>query len=251
MCIRDSHLHYQPQVEVGSGRIQAVEALLRWTDPQLGEVPPARFIPVAEATGLILAVGAWVIGTACQQIAEWDRAGLPLRVAINLSAQQLRQTDLVEQIERSLALHGARPDLLEIEVTESEAMADPAQARDVLCRLQALGVCIALDDFGTGHSSLAYLKHLPVSRIKIDREFIHPLLHSNGDAVLVQAIIVLAKTLGLHVVAEGVETAEQLGLLAQYGCDAYQGWLYSRAVAPAHVAQLLLAQRASEDSAVL
>ncbi|MBV7427997.1 EAL domain-containing protein [Acidovorax sp. sif1233] len=245
------HLHYQPQVEVGSGRIQAVEALLRWTDPQLGEVPPARFIPVAEATGLILAVGAWVIGTACQQIAEWDRAGLPLRVAINLSAQQLRQTDLVEQIERSLALHGARPDLLEIEVTESEAMADPAQARDVLCRLQALGVCIALDDFGTGHSSLAYLKHLPVSRIKIDREFIHPLLHSNGDAVLVQAIIVLAKTLGLHVVAEGVETAEQLGLLAQYGCDAYQGWLYSRAVAPAHVAQLLLAQRASEDSAVL
>ncbi|PJI96350.1 diguanylate cyclase/phosphodiesterase with PAS/PAC sensor(s) [Acidovorax sp. 69] len=232
-------LHYQPQVDVVTGRIQGVEALLRWTDPQLGEIPPDRFIPVAEATGLILALGAWVLDTACQQIAAWSGAGLPLRVAVNLSAQQLRQTDLVEQIERSLSLYGARPDLLEIEVTESEAMADPEQARRVLCRLQALGVCIALDDFGTGHSSLAYLKQLPVSRIKIDREFVRPLLHTSADATLVQAIIVLAQTLGLHVVAEGVESSEQLQLLVDFGCNAYQGWLYSRAVPPAHVAQLL------------
>lgn len=236
-------LHYQPQVDVATGEIQAVEALLRWHDPQLGEVPPDRFIPVAEATGLILALGAWVLDAACQQIAAWVDAGTPLRVAINLSVQQLRQADLVEQVERSLARHNAPPGLLEVEVTETQAMADPEQARAVLCRLQALGVCIALDDFGTGHSSLAYLKQLPVSRIKIDREFVHPLLQSPEDATFVRAIIVLAQTLELHVVAEGVETAEQLGMLAQYGCDAYQGWLFSRAVPAAHIAQLLRAQR--------
>ena len=245
-------LHYQPQVDVATGEIQAVEALLRWHDPQLGEVPPDRFIPVAEATGLILALGAWVLDAACQQIAAWVDAGTPLRVAINLSVQQLRQADLVEQIERSLERHGAPPGLLEVEVTETQAMADPVQARDVLCRLQALGVCIALDDFGTGHSSLAYLKQLPVSRIKIDREFVHPLLQSPEDAAFVRAIIVLAQTLKLHVVAEGVETAEQLGILAQYGCDAYQGWLFSRAVPAAHIAQLLRAQReAPSDEASL
>lgn len=239
-------LHYQPQVDVATGHMQGVEALLRWTDPQLGEIPPDRFVPVAEATGLILALGAWVIDTACHQIALWTDAGMPLRVAVNLSAQQLRQTDLVEHIERSLALRGARPDLLEIEVTESEAMADPEQARRVLCSLQALGVCIALDDFGTGHSSLAYLKQLPISRIKIDREFVRPMLRTSADATLVQAIVVLAQTLGLRVVAEGVESADQLRLLADFGCNAYQGWLFSRAVAPGHVAQLLQASQAPQ-----
>lgn len=241
-------LHYQPQVDVATGRMNGVEALLRWTDPQLGEIPPDRFVPVAEATGLILALGAWVIDTACRQIAVWSDAGMPLRVAVNLSAQQLRQTDLVEQIERSLTLHGASPDLLEIEVTESEAMVDPEQARRVLCSLRTLGVCIALDDFGTGHSSLAYLKQLPVSRIKIDREFVRPLLGTSADATFVQAIIVLAQTLHLHVVAEGVESAEQLHMLAGFGCDAYQGWLYSRAVPPNHVAQLYQAPQTPPNS---
>jgi EAL domain-containing protein (putative c-di-GMP-specific phosphodiesterase class I) len=228
-------------VDVATGGIPAVEALLRWTDPQLGEVPPDRFIPVAEATGLILALGAWVLDAACQQAAAWARAGTPLRVAINLSAQQLRQADLVDQVEQSLRRHGALPALLEVEVTESEAMADPVQACEVLCRLKALGVCIALDDFGTGHSSLTHLRQLPVSRIKIDREFVTPLLCSSADATFVRAIVVLAKTLNLHVVAEGVETTEQLGLLTEYGCDAYQGWLFSRAVPAEHIAQLLQA----------
>ncbi|WP_298211943.1 EAL domain-containing protein [Acidovorax sp.] len=244
-------LHYQPQIEVATGRIQGVEALLRWTDPLLGEIPPDRFIPVAEATGLILAMGAWVFDTACQQIATWSEAGMPLRVAVNLSVQQLRQTDLVEQIERSLSLHGTQPHLLEVEVTESEAMADPEQARRVLSRLQALGVGIALDDFGTGHSSLAYLKQLPISRIKIDREFVLPLLETTADATLVQAIIVLAQTLGLHVVAEGVESAEQLRLLTGFRCDAYQGWLFSRAVAPAQVVQLLQGKTPSADDGLV
>lgn len=235
-------LHYQPQVDVATGGIHAVEALLRWTDPQLGDVPPDRFIPVAEATGLILALGAWVLDAACRQAAAWAQAGTPLRVAINLSVQQLRQADLLDQVEQSLRRHGVPPGLLEVEVTESEAMADPVQACDVLCRLKALGVCIALDDFGTGHSSLAYLRQLPVSRIKIDRAFVHPLLHSPADATFVRAVVVLAKTLDLQVVAEGVESTQQLNLLAEYGCDAYQGWLFSRAVPAAHVAQLLQAQ---------
>jgi len=231
-------LHYQPQVNVATAEVESVEALLRWTHPQLGEIPPSRFIPVAEATGMILALGAWVIDRACRQIAAWTEAGLPLRVAVNLSTQQLRQVDLVEQIERSLARHGARPDLLEIEVTESEAMADPEQARQVLWRLQRLGISITLDDFGTGYSSLAYLKHLPVSRIKIDRDFLRPLLRSPEDAALVRAIVVLAQTLGLRVVAEGVESTEQLALLVRYGCDAYQGWLFSKAVAAHQIAAL-------------
>ncbi len=232
-------LHYQPQVSVATGEVEAVEALLRWTHPQLGEIPPGRFIPVAEATGMILALGAWVLDRACRQIAAWTADGLPLRVAVNLSTQQLRQVDLVEQVERSLARHGARADLLEIEVTESEAMADPEQARQVLWRLQRLGICITLDDFGTGYSSLAYLKHLPVSRIKIDREFLRPLLRSPEDAALVRAIVALAQTLDLRVVAEGVESDEQLLLLARYGCDTYQGWLFSKAVAAHRIAELL------------
>lgn len=237
-------LHYQPQVDVATGAICAVEALLRWSDPLLGEVPPDRFIPVAEATGLILPLGAWVLDAACAQAAAWASAGTPVRVAINLSAQQLRQADLVEQVERCLHRHGLAPTLLEVEVTESEAMADPVQAREVLRRLQVLGVGIALDDFGTGHSSLAYLRQLPVTRVKIDRTFVRPLLHNPVDATFVRAIIALAKTLDLQVVAEGVEWAEQRGLLAQYGCDAYQGWLFSRAVPAPHLAALLQAPQA-------
>jgi diguanylate cyclase (GGDEF)-like protein/PAS domain S-box-containing protein len=223
-------LHYQPQVDVATGRICGAEALLRWTDPQLGEVTPDRFIPVAEATGLILALGAWVLDEACRQVAQWAQEGRPLRVAVNLSAQQLRQTDLVEQLAESLRRYGTPANLLELEVTESEAMADPDQASQVLCSLRALGVGLALDDFGTGYSSLVHLKQLPVSRIKIDREFIRPLESSAQDATMVRAIIVLARTLGLRVVAEGVETSEQLQFLAEHGCDAYQGWLCSKAV---------------------
>ena len=223
-------LHYQPQVDVATGRICGAEALLRWTDPQLGEVTPDRFIPVAEATGLILALGAWVLDEACRQVAQWAQEGRPLRVAVNLSAQQLRQTDLVDQLAESLRRYGTPAHLLELEVTESEAMADPDQASQVLCSLRALGVGLALDDFGTGYSSLVHLKQLPVSRIKIDREFIRPLERSAQDATMVRAIIVLARTLGLRVVAEGVETDLQLQFLGEHGCDAYQGWLCSKAV---------------------
>lgn len=242
-------LHYQPQVDMATGRMVSVEALVRWNDPQLGEVSPARFIPVAEATGLILALGAWVLDTACRQIAAWAQADMPLRVAVNLSAQQLRQADLVDQVARCLHRHGVPPGLLEVEVTESEAMADPQQARQVLMNLQALGVGVTLDDFGTGHSSLAYLQHLPVTRIKIDREFVRPVVHSASDATLVHAVIALAHTLGLKVVAEGVETPEQLRFLQREGCELFQGWLFSKAVPAGDIAQLYAAPCPSVNTA--
>lgn len=231
-------LHYQPQLEVRSGRVVGVEALLRWNDPVLGDVSPQRFVPVAESTGLILALGAWVIDHACAQAAAWDRAGTPLRVAVNLSAQQLRQTDLVEQVQDRLRAHGTRPELLELEITESEAMVDPDHARKVLCELRGLGVGVALDDFGTGHSSLSHLRQLPVTRIKIDSHFIRPVLQSEADARMVHAVIALGRILGLEVVAEGVEDVGQLNFLAEHGCETFQGWLYSKAVPADQISQL-------------
>ncbi|MBD9581832.1 EAL domain-containing protein [Delftia sp. DLF01] len=237
-------LHFQPQVQVLGGQVQGVEALLRWNDEQMGWVSPERFVPVAESTGLILALGEWVIDAACRQAGDWLRAGMPLRVAVNLSAQQLRQADLQQRLMASLARHGVPPHLLELEVTESAAMTDPLQARELLGSLLAAGVCVVLDDFGTGYSSLAHLRDLPVSRVKIDRTFIGPMLDSPADAKIVKAVIALARTLGLQVVAEGVETAEQLRLLRILDCDAYQGWLFARALPAEQIPPLL--QRPAE-----
>ncbi|KLO61132.1 bifunctional diguanylate cyclase/phosphodiesterase [Delftia tsuruhatensis] len=232
-------LHFQPQVQVLGGQVQGVEALLRWNDEQMGWVSPERFVPVAESTGLILALGEWVIDAACRQAGDWLRAGMPLRVAVNLSAQQLRQADLQQRLMGSLARHGVPPHLLELEVTESAAMTDPQQARELLGSLLAAGVCVVLDDFGTGYSSLAHLRDLPVSRVKIDRTFIGPMLDSPADAKIVKAVIALARTLGLQVVAEGVETAEQLRLLRILDCDAYQGWLFARAMPAEQIPALI------------
>ena len=232
-------LHFQPQVQVAGGQIQGVEALLRWHDEQMGWVSPERFVPVAESTGLILSLGEWVIDTACRQAGDWLRAGMPLRVAVNLSAQQLRQADLQQRLMGSLHRHGVPPHLLELEVTESAAMTDPVQVRELLGSLLAAGLCVVLDDFGTGYSSLAHLRDLPVSRVKIDRSFIGPMLESPADAKIVKAVIALARTLGLQVVAEGVETAEQLRLLRILDCDAYQGWLFARAMPAEQIPSLV------------
>ena len=206
-------LHYQPQIDMATGHMVAVEALLRWNDAQLGSVPPDRFIPVAEATGLILPLGTWVLEAACRQAAQWAQQGMALRIAVNLSALQLRQASLVEVLQELLQRYAVGHGLLELEITESEAMADPMLARRLLVQLQALGVGVSLDDFGTGHSSLTYLKQLPISRIKLDRSFIQPILHNPQDATLVRAVIALAHTLGLEVVAEGVEEEAQVRLL--------------------------------------
>lgn len=223
-------LHYQPQVEGGVQRMVSVEALLRWHDPELGDVPPDRFIGVAESTGLILPLGDWVLDEACRQIAEWSAQGRSVRVAVNVSAQQFRHRDLAKQVRDVLDRHGVSPDLLELEVTETVAMNDPEQAAVTLNTLAAMGVKVALDDFGRGHSSLSYLLQLPVSRLKIDRSFIGGIPGSAEHVKLTRAIIGLAATLGKSLVAEGVETAEQRAFLAQEGCDCCQGWLFSKAV---------------------
>ena len=232
-------LHYQPQVDVLTGRVVGAEALLRWTDPELGEVSPSRFIPVAEATGLILPLSTWVLNAVCKQIRLWQDAGTPLRVAVNVSVQQLQQSDWAEQLQAALQRHGVPPELLELELTESEAMVDPVLAGQLLAQVKALGVSVTLDDFGTGHSSLAYLQQLPIERIKIARDFIEPMLRGNSQTALVRAVIALSHTLGLTVVAEGVEEPEQLQRLHQYGCESVQGWLYSRAVPAAEMAKLI------------
>ena len=223
-------LHYQPQVDLSLGQMVSVEALLRWHDAELGDVSPERFIPVAESTGLMHALGDWVLETACRQIATWRQQGLNLRVAVNVSAQQFRQPDLVARVGFLLLRWQIPPHLLELEVTESVAMIDTGQAAKMLQELTDLGISVALDDFGMGHSSLAYVRDLPVTRLKIDRTFIRWITENHRDAVLAKAVIGLASTLEKSVVAEGVETQAQLDFLCAHGCHSYQGWLFSKAV---------------------
>jgi diguanylate cyclase (GGDEF)-like protein/PAS domain S-box-containing protein len=234
-------LHYQPQVDVETGDIVGAEALLRWFDPVLGHISPARFIPVAEATGLILPLSEWVLETACQQIAEWTQAGTPLRVAVNFSAQQFRQRDLPEQVRQVLLRTGAQAQWLDIEITESLAMSQPEQASEQLRALAAMGCHVALDDFGTGYSSLSYLKALPIHKLKIDKSFMDGIPGDASDAAISRAIIALAKSLGMTLTAEGVETDAQLAFLRQYGCDTYQGWLFAKAMDASALTELLRA----------
>jgi len=235
-------LFYQPQVDVVSGGIVGAEALLRWNDAALGEVSPARFIPIAETTGLILPLSDWVLETACQQIAAWELGGTPLRVAVNFSAQQFRQGNLPAKVHAVLQRTGASAQLLEVEITESVAMEHPALAREQLEALVALGCTVALDDFGTGYSSLAYLKALPVSVLKIDRGFVKDLPHGPNDVKISRSIIALAHSLDMTLVAEGVETVEQLEFLREQGCEVYQGWLFAKALDGADLTRRLRAE---------
>lgn len=220
-------LHYQPQIETATGKVCGVEALLRWTDPVLGEIPPGRFIPVAESSGLILGLGSYVLDAACRQIRAWMDQERPVRVAINLSPQQLRQHNLVDQVRAALVRHQVPARWLELEVTESQAMLDPEHACRVLGELAELGVGLALDDFGNGHSSLAYLQFLPVRRLKLGKDFMCS--GRLGDKLL-GAMVQLCHALELDMVAEGVETEAQRAQLEKLGCRCYQGWLSSKAL---------------------
>ena len=220
-------LHYQPQIETATGKVCGVEALLRWTDPVLGEIPPDRFIPVAESSGLILGLGSYVLDAACRQIRAWMDQERPVRVAINLSPQQLRQHNLVDQVRAALVRHQVPAHWLELEVTESQAMLDPEHACRVLGELAELGVGLALDDFGNGHSSLAYLQFLPVRRLKLGKDFMRA--GRLGDKLL-GAMVQLCHALALDMVAEGVETEAQRAQLEKLGCRCYQGWLSSKAM---------------------
>ena len=224
-------LHYQPKVDVASGAMVAMEALVRWRSPTRGLVPPNDFIGVAEEIGLIIPLGAWVLRTACEQNQAWQQAGLArLRVAVNLSACQFRQKDLPEFVAGVLAETGMAGDCLELEVTESVVMDNPQEAIRMLEQLSAQGIRISVDDFGTGYSSLGYLKQFRLDTLKIDRSFVRDINSDAADAAIVRSVIALAHSLHLNVIAEGVETPEQLAFLRALGCDQYQGFLRSKAV---------------------
>jgi diguanylate cyclase (GGDEF)-like protein/PAS domain S-box-containing protein len=230
-------LHFQPKVHIASGRMRGVEALVRWAHPQRGLVPPGEFIPLAEERGLIVPIGRWVMQAACRQIRDWRDAGLAApAVAVNLSARQFVSDSLVDDLVDALSCHGVAPSALEVELTESALMADPERAKQVLEQLHALGVGISIDDFGTGYSSLSYLKRFPAQTVKIDRSFISGLPSDGDDTAITQAVIAMAHSLGLKVVAEGVETAAQLAALRRLGCDEAQGYLLGRPMPAADLA---------------
>ncbi len=227
-------LVYQPKASLRTGRVTGVEALLRWQRPGHETIGPDRFIPVLEETGLILPVGAWVLEQACRQLAAWDREGLPpLKMAVNLSPRQFAQRDLPQQVERALRDAGIAPQRLELELTESLLMNDEAATLAMLAALRTMGVGIAIDDFGTGHSSLAYLKRFDVETLKIDRTFVRDTPDDPEDNAITSAVIALGHSLGLSVVAEGVENLAQSEFLRDLGCDEIQGYLLSRPMAPA------------------
>ncbi len=222
-------LYYQPKMNLSTGKTSGMEALLRWNHPEMGLVPPDKFIPIAEETGLIVPIGEWVVRTACAQNRAWQDAGLPpLRVAVNLSARQCRQKDLVETISLILKETGMEPHFLELELTEGVLIENTHTTNSILAELRDLGVQISIDDFGTGYSSLSYLRRLPINTLKIDISFIRDITADPDDGAIATAIIALAHSLRLKVVAEGVETEAQLTFLRDQGCDDIQGFLFSR-----------------------
>ncbi len=238
-------LVYQPKIESATGKIIGMEALLRWNSSEMGNVTPDVFIPIAEATELIIPIGEWVLRTACEQTKVWHDQGYKLNVAINVSARQFHDEDLSKKIWDTLDKTGIDPHFLNLEVTESSILTDPENAIEVLNRLQKLGISISIDDFGTGHSSLGYLRSLPIDVLKIDRSFVGSMTTSADALVLVTTIIKLAHDLRLTVVAEGVETDEQLRLLTSLGCDEWQGFLHSRPLPPDEFIERLRSEQTS------
>jgi EAL domain-containing protein (putative c-di-GMP-specific phosphodiesterase class I) len=223
-------LGYQPKVDLRTGRMVGAEALVRWNHPERGLMGPDSFIPVAEETGLIVPLGEWVIAEACGALRALRALGIEdFAISVNLSLRQLRQRHFAERLAECLERYEVPPSCLELEVTESLLMDRPGEARDVLARLKALGVCLSIDDFGTGYSSLSQLQAFPVDHIKIDRSFLGDVAN-DGHAVITRAIIALGHSLKLQVIAEGVETAEQLAFLRDHGCDQMQGFFFSPAL---------------------
>ncbi|HEY2338370.1 MAG TPA: EAL domain-containing protein [Burkholderiales bacterium] len=245
---RELELHYQPKIDVRSGATTGAEALVRWRHPQRGLVAPGDFIPLAEETGLIIPLGRWVLREACRQNRAWQDDGLaPMRTAVNISAAELRNEDLADGVAAVLRETGLAAEHLEIEITESVVMQNAPVALATLDKLSRMGIHLAVDDFGTGYSSLSYLKRFPLNTLKIDASFIRDLSSDHNDALIVQAIIALAHSLELQVVAEGVEHHAQLGFLQKFGSDQYQGFLYSKPLPAAEFVRLL---RGGQDQAV-
>jgi EAL domain-containing protein (putative c-di-GMP-specific phosphodiesterase class I) len=236
-------LAYQPQVSLTDGRIVGAEALLRWRDPELGDVSPGRFIPVAEETGFIVAIGDWVLAQAVRQAALWQQRGVAVPVAVNVSALQFHQTQFVERVASVLAVSALPPHLLELELTESILVHDADEALARLRALKRLGVLLSIDDFGTGYSSLAYLKRFPISKLKIDRSFVQGLPGDDTDAGIVRAILQMSRALDVRVIAEGVESEQQREFLVHEGCTEMQGFLYAPALDPLSFEERLAAAR--------
>jgi diguanylate cyclase (GGDEF)-like protein len=238
-------LHYQPKLDLASGRVSGLEALLRWQRPGVGLVAPGEFIPLLEETGLIVPVGDWVVAEACRQLKAWQAEGAPpVPIAVNLSARQFREKDLAERIARAARAHQVAPGGLELEITESALMSHDADVVAALGALRAAGMRIALDDFGTGYSSLSYLKRFPIDAVKIDRSFVSGVLSDANDAAIALAVIGIGRSLGLRVIAEGVETEAQLEFLRANRCDEIQGYQFARPMDAAATAEFLRRQRA-------
>jgi EAL domain-containing protein (putative c-di-GMP-specific phosphodiesterase class I) len=232
-------LHYQPQIEIESGRIVGAEALVRWQHPELGLIPPGKFIPLAERSGLVIPMGEWVLNEACRQAQQWRENGQPLVVAVNLSALQFRRGNLLDTVSNALKLSGLPAEMLELELTESILLQDVDVAIKTLHSLKTMGVQLSIDDFGTGYSSLSYLKRLAVNKLKVDQSFVRDMAEDPDSAAIVRAIIQLGHTLQLSVIAEGVENNAQLAFLRNYGCDEVQGYFFSRPVPSAEFVKLL------------
>jgi EAL domain-containing protein (putative c-di-GMP-specific phosphodiesterase class I) len=234
-------LHYQPLVDAFTGKVRALEALLRWQHPQRGLVPPNEFIPLAEETGLIVPIGAWVLQQACADLAQLRRKGhTGLRMAVNVSPRQFNSEGLESCVRDALIAADLEGSALELEITESVLMNSVDRTQSVLACLRAMGVHVAIDDFGTGYSSLSYLAHFPVQTIKVDRSFVHQIDSKDGTTLLAGAIISMAHSLGLAVVAEGVETLEQHQHLVELGCELLQGFRFSKPVALEHLSAAML-----------
>jgi diguanylate cyclase (GGDEF)-like protein len=249
IALNQFELYYQPKVEVASGVVRSVEALIRWRHPERGLVSPAEFIPFAEDYGLIGVIGEWVVREACRQASAWQRGGLPpVRVAVNLSASQFRHGKLLETVKDALNDARLDPQHLEVELTESAVMSDPAGSVAILEQLSTMGVLVSVDDFGTGYSSIGYLRRFPIDKLKIDRSFINEIATRPDDACIVRAIVSLAHCLKLKVVAEGVETSEQLAILKSLGCDQYQGYHFSPAITADAFEDLLRRQQNDSEA---
>jgi len=236
-------IHYQPKIEFGFGRVTGVEALIRWRHPQLGLLAPDKFVPLAEETGLIVPIGYWTLRRVCERVCRWQEQGLQLTVAVNLSAIQFHQPELVKELAAILWSTGAPAQALELEITETMVMRDPERAVAVMTELRAMGVRLSIDDFGTGHSSLGYLKRFPIDRLKVDRSFVRDLPHNGDDVAITRAVIALAHSLKMTVVAEGVEHQQQFDLLREQGCDEFQGFYCRPPLPEAELMRFLAEER--------